>query len=691
MRNRIICMLLALVCLVTCIPVVGHAATTLPKDIYIQQSTSGTCTLASSTMMLRSRMYLSENVDWDEITEEFVREEAWIGGVGLKWGWTTEVNGNTMRVTHAGFGGGTTISELKALLDAHPEGIVFYCSSSPHAVFLTDYEGDTFYCADPAPYYAGKRMKLADSWLGACFGDQAAILSRASDYWYISKYSIEASGYLGYCEEYPAYCEISITTNTSAMNLPCQVEDDEECKVIGSVSAGSTYTAHALIENQEGEYWYQILLSDGGVGYIPASATAYLSYTYSDVTMRNANAPTEHIMGNSFVIKGSIVAEYNNISKVSAHINAGDAMEGSAITESSATMNRKSYSLQGSTVDNKLRFGSLTVGTYTYVVRASYINYYIDANGDLASNTDTLVMHQAQFVVINPDAKYVVALDPQGGVCDVENITVKVDTTIGELPVPTRDGYLFEGWYTDPVEGVPVTAQTVVTEDMTAYARWACEHFYSSNITKQPTCTEEGTCLYSCVSCGHTYTGTVEKADHNYQSERIPATCQQYEQIRYTCKDCGYIYQVGSNDSFSDWSETKPSGIDAALIESKTEYRYSDCETLVSYEPELDGYELLSYRWEELATGTVEYVQQWPEGFLQTSPLYEQYYRVAVPEFETPTDKTVSNSNEVMGYLYFHWCMNAISNGPFNRAGKDHKTTDCKTFHAFIPPQTPLL
>ena len=134
MRNRIICMLLALVCLVTCIPVVGHAATTLPKDIYIQQSTSGTCTLASSTMMLRSRMYLSENVDWDEITEEFVREEAWIGGVGLKWGWTTEVNGNTMRVTHAGFGGGTTISELKALLDAHPEGIVFYCSSSPHAV-----------------------------------------------------------------------------------------------------------------------------------------------------------------------------------------------------------------------------------------------------------------------------------------------------------------------------------------------------------------------------------------------------------------------------------------------------------------------------------------------------------------------------------------------------------------------------
>jgi uncharacterized repeat protein (TIGR02543 family) len=41
------------------------------------------------------------------------------------------------------------------------------------------------------------------------------------------------------------------------------------------------------------------------------------------------------------------------------------------------------------------------------------------------------------------------------------------------LPAPTKAGYMFLGWYTSKSGGVKVTAETVVTGDMTVYAQWA--------------------------------------------------------------------------------------------------------------------------------------------------------------------------------------------------------------------------
>ena len=49
-----------------------------------------------------------------------------------------------------------------------------------------------------------------------------------------------------------------------------------------------------------------------------------------------------------------------------------------------------------------------------------------------------------------------------------------LNTEIGELPVPSRDYYTFDGWYTDADGGDKVTAKTVVTSptDFTLYAHW---------------------------------------------------------------------------------------------------------------------------------------------------------------------------------------------------------------------------
>lgn len=44
--------------------------------------------------------------------------------------------------------------------------------------------------------------------------------------------------------------------------------------------------------------------------------------------------------------------------------------------------------------------------------------------------------------------------------------------SLGILPVPERDGYMFRGWYTKPVGGIKVTESTLITESVTYYAHW---------------------------------------------------------------------------------------------------------------------------------------------------------------------------------------------------------------------------
>lgn len=52
--------------------------------------------------------------------------------------------------------------------------------------------------------------------------------------------------------------------------------------------------------------------------------------------------------------------------------------------------------------------------------------------------------------------------------------TITFDAPYGQLPADRRTGYRFDGWWTEPVGGDPVTADTVLTdaESKTVYAHW---------------------------------------------------------------------------------------------------------------------------------------------------------------------------------------------------------------------------
>ena len=235
--TRIFACFLALSLIAGIVLIPAHAAEFLPEGIYLTQAGKSTCTLCSATMMIRSRMYLSGNSDWSLITESGVRSVGWIEGTGLRWNFTYSINGSSVTVGHE-YLSGVSISALKALLDTHTEGIVLYCGKLPHAVFLTDYEGDTFYCAETVAGYSGKRIPLASSYLAKKYGTQADVLSKVTAYWYVSSYSIsENGGEAGSCSCSTSYAGNYICTTTDS-NLRIRSGHGTNYSAIGNIPPG---------------------------------------------------------------------------------------------------------------------------------------------------------------------------------------------------------------------------------------------------------------------------------------------------------------------------------------------------------------------------------------------------------------------------------------------------------------------
>ena len=220
---------------------------------------------------------------------------------------------------------------------------------------------------------------------------------------------------------------------------------------------------------------------------------------------------------------------------------------------------------------------------------------------------------------------------------------------------PVRDGYTFAGWYTAKEDGTRIMSSDL-TEDghRYLYARW------------------------------------IEKGcQHNYIAQVVEATCIEPAHTVYTCSICGDVYTV-YNGNHSEWSTTKPEDVDENLIETKLQYRYADKETTTSYEPSLSGWTQVGGEWQQSGTGSVTYVKSWPSGFLTSHSLYGTYNKTPKSASETNTDKTAINSDNVTGYLYYHWCRGVDQpNGPINRTTKPTKQSEFVRFCAFYSTDDP--
>lgn len=69
-----------------------------------------------------------------------------------------------------------------------------------------------------------------------------------------------------------------------------------------------------------------------------------------------------------------------------------------------------------------------------------------------------------------------------------------------------------------------------------------CQHkFDAGKVTKEPSCTEEGSCLYTCTICGYSYTENIPTVEHKWgewKTVKDPTETEMGMQIR-TCAVCG--------------------------------------------------------------------------------------------------------------------------------------------------------
>jgi uncharacterized repeat protein (TIGR02543 family) len=135
---------------------------------------------------------------------------------------------------------------------------------------------------------------------------------------------------------------------------------------------------------------------------------------------------------------------------------------------------------------------------------------------------------------------FTVNFDSNGG--DVVNttITATYDSTYGDLPTPTKEGYTFLGWYTEKTDGEQISSTTKVstTENQTLYAHWqvntytvtmsninvtssestlSVDYGSSNSVTITP---DEGYYI-SSVSCTNGYTTNVETGIDQFDSQTI--------------------------------------------------------------------------------------------------------------------------------------------------------------------------
>ena len=142
-HKKLVGILLTIVFALTCLPAALAVDLNVDAGFYFKQSRGGTCTLASAAMMLRRRAYFDGRTDWVDVTENSVRSTAWSNGLAHSFTY------REMQVAYATLPSNNQEKTqlLIQLLAQHPEGIVLYDRTQPHAVLLTDYTNGVFYCS----------------------------------------------------------------------------------------------------------------------------------------------------------------------------------------------------------------------------------------------------------------------------------------------------------------------------------------------------------------------------------------------------------------------------------------------------------------------------------------------------------------------------------------------------------------
>jgi uncharacterized repeat protein (TIGR02543 family) len=273
------------------------------------------------------------------------------------------------------------------------------------------------------------------------------------------------------CDFFPAYLNAVVRRPTLMYTSACTNEVDRNSEIIRSLMPGERMNVIGMYRNTVGEYWYQV--EDMEIGYVRADDTILGELLYDDVTASGISAPTEQRQGNVFDIKGKINSTYNHICSIRAQvftITDEGLVHWMTTTD---TVENNSYSLSYSVVSNRMAFRLLPEGSYRYEMAVVVCNNYFE-DGLLQTQYTTLKLWCSDFRVVEQKGSTVsVKFDACGGSAGLNAAELELGATLGNLPEASREGYVFQGWFTAAEGGDQVREDYILNGDMTVYAQWA--------------------------------------------------------------------------------------------------------------------------------------------------------------------------------------------------------------------------
>ncbi|MBQ7134431.1 MAG: hypothetical protein IJO20_08070 [Ruminococcus sp.] len=472
--------------------------------------------------------------------------------------------------------------------------------------------------------------------------------------------------YVSQCTLYPSYGKLVCTgTDVWTRTLPCYASVNSSTAAISAYNSGDVLTCTGVVKNTVGEYWYRVLSSTGSHLYVRAAYMDFKEQYLTDITLTDHTKPNGHIYNTGFIVDGKITTTYNELTAVSAYVHNGFGTTGATSTGYRATISGNSYTLANSVVDSNVWMNLVPLGANTMVIKAEYKSCYVQDDTTLKTNTGAVILAEDYFMVIESSVS-------QSG-CSHNYTTYVIDG--GNYDCTTT---------AQTLKGCTICGLLGTITDSTG------SHSYGDWVVTDASCTQQGTKVRTCSKCGASESSQIPPTGHNYTSVTKDATCIEYEKIIHTCTNCNDTYTTVIAPEYSEWSETFPEGVASSLIESKTQYRYSDYITITSAEPAVSGYTQLSKTWVSQGQKSQECVKSWDSGYNTSHTLYSQYNKT--PVTTTAGDnysKTELNSEKIVGYIYYHWCSGLYNDGPYNRTTSKTQTDYYKAFHSFYSTKSP--
>ena len=180
---------------------------------------------------------------------------------------------------------------------------------------------------------------------------------------------------------------------------------------------------------------------------------------------------------------------------------------GTAKNLTANTFTRTGYTFNGwNTADN---------GSGTSYTDAQSVN-------NLTTTNNATVTLYAKWVANS----YTVNFNANGGTVGTASKSVTYDATYGDLPIPTRSGYTFAGWFTEESTGTQIAASTkvAITDAQTLYAHWLANYAVAFNanggngsMTDQAFVegTAQNLTANAFTRTGYTFAGWATSADGN--------------------------------------------------------------------------------------------------------------------------------------------------------------------------------